>query len=53
MGLPELGEGASHVPDVPPLARVEVSISLVEDMHSQNPPVVPKTRCRIDSFVAI
>lgn len=53
MKLPEYGQGVSHVPHIPPLAWVEVSISLVKDMHSQNPPIVPETRCRINSLVAI
>ena len=53
MGLPELGERAFHVSYVPPLARVEISISFVKDVHSQNPPVIPETRCRFNPLIAI
>ena len=40
---PNLQDSASHIADVPSLARIEVSISLVEGMHPQNPPVVLQT----------
>ncbi len=53
MRLPELGERASHVPDVSPLEWVKVSISFIKDIHSQNPPVILETRCRINSLVVI
>lgn len=38
--LLSLQELASHIAYVPSLAWIEVSISDVEGMHSQNPPVV-------------
>jgi len=53
VGLPKLKRMAAHILYIPPLARIEVSISFVENMHSQDPPIVPKARCRINSFIAI
>lgn len=53
MRLPGCEERVSHVPNVPPLERVEISIRLVEDVHSQNPPVILETGCRINSVVII
>ncbi len=51
--LPELKGVASCILYISLLARVEVSVGFVEDMHSQDPPVVPKARCCIDPFITI
>ena len=53
VGLPKAWESASHISDMPPLALVEVSIPLVEQVHSRNPPIITKIWLRIDSFVTI
>jgi hypothetical protein len=51
--FPILNKSTTYIVYVFLFARIEVSIGLVEDMHSENPPVVLQTGSRLDPFVAI
>ena len=51
--FPWLKKSTSYIVYVSLFAWIEVSISLVEYVHSQNPPVVLETGPRLDPFLAI
>lgn len=51
--LLELKGVTSYILYVSLLARVEVLVDFVEDMHSQDSPIVSKARCCIDPFITI